>query len=224
MVDSTRDQIYSASSFRIQCLTRLREGKPFETRNNRCKHETKTTVNAGFGEHAVVPRDQWLKAGKALLDKEKEFTRLRDELSEQRRNLPWTPIDKSYKFETEAGPKSLAELFGGKSQLIVYHYMFWPGSQHRLPRLFVADHFDTVAQPPGRSRGSPLSPWRAPRWRSSCPLQEADGFGGSKWIPHPPDFNYDFDAAFHEEELSRRPRSASTSSSSKACKVKTSRE
>jgi predicted dithiol-disulfide oxidoreductase (DUF899 family) len=76
--------------------------------------------------HQVVSDAQWLTQRKALLEKEKAFTRLRDELSAERRALPWVKIDNNYVFESDEGRVSLADLFGGKSQLIVYHFMFHP--------------------------------------------------------------------------------------------------
>jgi predicted dithiol-disulfide oxidoreductase (DUF899 family) len=73
--------------------------------------------------HKVVSSDEWIKARKQLLIKEKEFTRLRDELSRQRRDLPWEAVTKEYMFEGPDGKETLAELFDGRSQLIVYHFM-----------------------------------------------------------------------------------------------------
>jgi predicted dithiol-disulfide oxidoreductase (DUF899 family) len=80
----------------------------------------------GIKDHAVVSRDEWLSARTAFLAKEKEFTRLRDDLSRQRRELPWVKVDKSYVFDGPGGKESLAGLFGDHSQLIVYHFMFTP--------------------------------------------------------------------------------------------------
>ncbi len=76
--------------------------------------------------HEIVSHDDWIAARRRLLTKEKEFTRLRDELSRQRRELPWEHVRKQYLFESAAGRKTLADLFGGHSQLIVYHFMFAP--------------------------------------------------------------------------------------------------
>ncbi len=75
----------------------------------------------------VVSQAEWLAARKELLGKEKEFTRLRDELSRQRRELPWERVEKEYVFDGQNGKETLADLFDGKSQLIVYHFMFGPG-------------------------------------------------------------------------------------------------
>lgn len=76
----------------------------------------------------IATRDEWLVARKELLAREKELTRLSDELARQRQELPWVPLDKNYGFETDEGTKTLAELFDGRSQLLVYHFMF-PGCQ-----------------------------------------------------------------------------------------------
>ena len=76
--------------------------------------------------HQIGTREQWLAARGELLAKEKELTRRSDQLAAERRDLPWVPIEKQYRFDTEAGPKTLAELFAGRSQLIVYHLMFGP--------------------------------------------------------------------------------------------------
>jgi predicted dithiol-disulfide oxidoreductase (DUF899 family) len=78
-------------------------------------------------DHKIGTREEWLAAREALLAREKEHTRLGDELARQRRELPWVPLEKEYRFDTEDGTRSLAELFDGRSQLIVYHFMFGPG-------------------------------------------------------------------------------------------------
>ncbi|HUA32930.1 MAG TPA: DUF899 domain-containing protein [Candidatus Binataceae bacterium] len=78
--------------------------------------------------HTVVSQDQWLEARKQLLAKEKEFTHLRDELSRERRALPWVRVDKQYVFDTPDGRQTLADLFAGRHQLIVQHFMFGPSS------------------------------------------------------------------------------------------------
>ena len=76
--------------------------------------------------HTTASREQWLAARLALLEAEKELTRRSDEVARQRQELPWVPVEKEYRFETEAGPASLGDLFGGQSQLLVYHFMFGP--------------------------------------------------------------------------------------------------
>ena len=94
---------------------------------------------------AIVDRAAWLAARKALLAEEKAFTRARDSLSARRRALPRVRIDKPYRFETEAGPATLADLFDGQRQLIVYHFMFGPDWQEGCPSCsFWADNFDGI--------------------------------------------------------------------------------
>ena len=91
----------------------------------------------------VVPQAEWVAARKNLLVQEKEFSRLRDELSRQRRELPWEKVEKKYVFEGPAGKETLAELFGERSQLIVYHFMFGPGWKEGCPSCsFLGDHFE----------------------------------------------------------------------------------
>ena len=77
-------------------------------------------------QHKVGSREEWLAARKELLEGEKDLTRRSDELARQREELPWVRADKEYTFETDEGPKTLAELFDGRSQLVVYHFMFGP--------------------------------------------------------------------------------------------------
>lgn len=94
-------------------------------------------------EHEVVSQKDWLVARKEFLKKEKELTRLRDELSAERRKLPWVKVDKDYVFDTPSGKKTLEELFAGRSQLLVYHFMFGPDWKEGCPSCsFVSDHFD----------------------------------------------------------------------------------
>lgn len=94
-------------------------------------------------EHRIVSREEWLAARKAHLANEKEFTRRRDALSAERRALPWVRVGKDYAFEGPDGRLSLADLFGGNSQLVVYHFMFGPDWKEGCPGCsFLADHFD----------------------------------------------------------------------------------
>src|SRR6266566_7075035 len=80
-------------------------------------------------DHEVVSREAWAAAREELLAREKEHTRLGDELARQRRELPWVRVEKEYRFDTGEGPRTLAELFDGRSQLLVYHFMFGPSYQ-----------------------------------------------------------------------------------------------
>jgi predicted dithiol-disulfide oxidoreductase (DUF899 family) len=91
----------------------------------------------------VVSHDEWIAARKQFLAKEKEFTRLRDELSKQRLELPWEKVEKGYVFEGANGKETLADLFGSKSQLLMYHFMLGPGWKEGCPSCsYLADHFD----------------------------------------------------------------------------------
>src|ERR1700693_2732426 len=102
-------------------------------------------TGTGIQEHEVVSSQEWIASRKELLQKEKEFTRLRDELSRQRRQLPWERVEKAkqYVFDTPNGKATLADLFDGRSQLIVYHFMFGPGWEQGCPSCsLLADHFD----------------------------------------------------------------------------------
>ena len=94
-------------------------------------------------KHEVVSNDEWLRARQELLAKEKEFTRLRDEMTAQIRALPWERVDKNYTFETNDGEASLADLFGTNRQLAVYHFMLGPAWEQGCPSCsFLADSFD----------------------------------------------------------------------------------
>jgi predicted dithiol-disulfide oxidoreductase (DUF899 family) len=79
--------------------------------------------------HKIVSHREWIEARRELLQKEKEFTRLRDQLSQWRRDLPWERVEKSYVFEGPKGKESLSDLFDGRSQLVVYHFMFRTGKR-----------------------------------------------------------------------------------------------
>jgi predicted dithiol-disulfide oxidoreductase (DUF899 family) len=95
--------------------------------------------------HAIVPPDQWSLARRALLAKEKEFMKLRDELSQARRDLPWDRVTANYAFESAVGRETLADLFAGRSQLIVYHFMFAPDWEVGCKSCsFWADHFSAT--------------------------------------------------------------------------------
>jgi predicted dithiol-disulfide oxidoreductase (DUF899 family) len=100
-------------------------------------------MESSMQPHRIVSRDAWTKERKAFLAKEKEFTRARDRLSAERRALPWVKVEKPYVFATPDGKKSLAELFAGRSQLLVYHFMLGPGWEEGCPSCsYLADHFD----------------------------------------------------------------------------------
>lgn len=155
--------------------------------------------------HPVVSQEEWFAASQALLEKEKEFTRARDALSAQRRELPWVKVEKDYVFEGPEGPVSLAELFDGKSQLIVYHCMYAPGWDEGCPGCsFVMDHADAARQHfenhdvayVAISR-APLAEFRAFKERMGWTLRWISSSGN--------DFNYDYHVSFRREDLDRGP-------------------
>jgi predicted dithiol-disulfide oxidoreductase (DUF899 family) len=101
------------------------------------------TATSKMENPKVVSPAEWLAARKELLKKEKEFTRLRDELSQKRRELPWEKVEKAYVFDGPKGQETLADLFGGKSQLAIYHFMLGPGWKEGCPSCsFISDHID----------------------------------------------------------------------------------
>jgi predicted dithiol-disulfide oxidoreductase (DUF899 family) len=154
-------------------------------------------------QHAIVSQDEWLAARKALLAKEKEFTRARDRLSEARRTLPWVKVAKNYVFDGPHGRESLSDLFGGKSQLIVYHFMLGPGWVQGCPSCsFLADHFDGVVVHLAQRDVSLVVVSRAP-------FAEIEAYKKRmgwkfKWVSsHGTDFNRDFHVSFTPEEKAR---------------------
>src|SRR4029453_15268261 len=116
---------------------------PRHGRRQRRLERPRTRRQEMMTEHKVVNREEWQAAREALLQREKAHTRLGDELARRRRQLPWVRVDKPYRFDTEQGPASLAELFDGRSQLLVYHFMFGPAYQAGDPvNSSIADTLD----------------------------------------------------------------------------------
>ncbi|HYD01881.1 MAG TPA: thioredoxin family protein [Phycisphaerales bacterium] len=104
-----------------------------------------TTNTTAVMSHRVVTREQWLKQRVALLAEEKDLTRRRDALAAKVRELPWVKVEKAYTFDSPSGKKTLADLFGSRNQLIVYHFMFDPSwSQGCMSCSFVADHYNNI--------------------------------------------------------------------------------
>src|ERR1700753_4256911 len=95
--------------------------------------------------HTLGTREEWQAASSALLEREKEHTRMGDELARQRRSLPWVPVEKEYTLQTADGPRTLAQLFKGRSQLLIYHFMFGPSYEAGCPvNSSMADTFDSL--------------------------------------------------------------------------------
>ena len=152
-------------------------------------------------KHPVVSHDEWLAARRAFLTKEKEFTRLRDELSRQRRELPWEKVEKRYVFDGPDGTVTLPELFGEKNQLVVYHFMFSPEWDEGCPHCsFWADNFNEIIVHLNQRDVSFVAISRA-----SSPKIEAfrTRMGWTfAWLSSDDgDFNYDLGASFRSEEV-----------------------
>jgi predicted dithiol-disulfide oxidoreductase (DUF899 family) len=157
--------------------------------------------------HPVGTHDEWLAASRELVAAEKEHMRAGDELAERRRKLPWVRVDKEYTFETDDGSKSLADLFDGRSQLLVYHFMFGVG--YRVDEenpgctgcSFVADHFDG-AMPHLNGHDVTLVAESIAPLEELRPYKERMGWS-FPWVSSGvSDFKYDFGAAFTEEQQS----------------------
>jgi predicted dithiol-disulfide oxidoreductase (DUF899 family) len=153
--------------------------------------------------HAVVSREEWLRARTALLAREKEHTRQRDELGRERRALPWVRIEKPYRFESPHGAETLADLFRGRSQLIVYHFMFGPDWEEGCPSCsLLADHIDGALVHLEHRDVTLLAVSRAPLAKIQA-FQRRMGWRFPWVSSHGSDFNHDFGVSFTSEELAR---------------------
>ncbi len=151
----------------------------------------------------IVSKEQWLLARKEHLAKEKEFTKLRDELSRSRRELPWVKVEKNYQFDTSEGKKSLADLFEGKSQLLVYHFMFGPDWEEGCPSCsFWADNYDGTDVHLKHRDIRLLTISRAPLEKIESYKQR---MGWSfDWVSSlGSDFNRDYQVTFTQEEMEK---------------------
>jgi predicted dithiol-disulfide oxidoreductase (DUF899 family) len=151
--------------------------------------------------HPVVSQQEWLEARKALLVKEKEATHLRDRLNAERLAMPWVKVEKMYVFDTPTGKKTLAELFGERSQLMVYHFMLGPGWAAGCPGCsFLSDHLDGAL---------PHLEHHDVTWTavSRAPLAEIEAYKRRMgwrfpWVSAAGnDFNFDYHVSFKDEEL-----------------------
>ncbi len=158
------------------------------------------TFETPITQHKLASRQEWLAARKELLVKEKELTRRSDELARRRQELPWVRIDKEYRFETDQGSASLADLFRGRSQLLVYHFMFGPDYTAGCPSCSaIADGFNGFAVHLANhdvmlwavSR-APFAKLQAYKKRMGWTFPWASSPGG--------DFNFDFNVSFTEEQ------------------------
>jgi predicted dithiol-disulfide oxidoreductase (DUF899 family) len=155
-------------------------------------------------DHKIVSDKEWIESRKSLLKKEKEFTILRDQLSKQRRDLPWVVVKKEYVFEGPDGRQKLSELFRGRSQLIVYHFMFDPSWEAAcLHCSFWADNFNGVIVHLNQRDVTMIAVSRAP-YSKLAAYQKRMGWN-FKWISsHDTDFNFDYHVSFTPEELARK--------------------
>ncbi len=151
--------------------------------------------------HAIGTREEWLAARLELLDREKAYTRAGDELARRRRELPWVPVEKEYVFDTDAGERTLAELFDGRSQLLVYHFMFGPEWTEGCPGcsffaegidgpLIHLEHHDVTMLCISRA---PLERLQAYKRRMGWEFPWASSYGS--------DFNFDFAVSFTDRQL-----------------------
>jgi predicted dithiol-disulfide oxidoreductase (DUF899 family) len=152
--------------------------------------------------HTIVSHEEWIEARKQLLTKEKEFTRLRDELSQARRDLPWERVDKSYTFEGSDGSRQLPDLFAGKSQLVVYHFMFDPSWEAGCPICsFWADNFDGIVAHLAQRDVTMVAVSRAP-YAKLAAYEKRMGWSFPWYSSFSSDFNRDYKVSFGVEELS----------------------
>lgn len=162
---------------------------------------SKLITGIGTKEHKVVTPKEWLAARKALLVKEKKFTRLRDQLSRERRELPWEKVDKKYVFDGPDGKETLSDLFENRSQLMVYHFMFSPeweeGCKHCS---FWADNFNPVVIHLNHRDVTFVAISRAPLTKIKR-FKKKMGWS-FKWVSSfAGDFNYDYGVSFTPEQI-----------------------
>src|SRR5437588_7442078 len=162
--------------------------------------DTRRKERRAMTQHITGTREEWLAARLELLQAEKELTRRSDDLARRRQELPWVRIDKEYRFETEEGSASLADLFRGRSQLLVYHFMFGPDYTAGCPHCSaIADGFngsvvhlanhDVMLWAVSRA---PFDKLKAFKRRMGWAFPWASSLGG--------DFNFDFNVSFTEDE------------------------
>ena len=154
--------------------------------------------------HPVVSHDQWLDARRSLLAKEKEFTRLREELSQQRRALPWEAVAKDYSFEGPDGNQGLSELFAGRSQLIVYHFMFAPDWDAGCPHCsFWADNFNEIIVHLNQRDVTMIAVSHAPYGKLAA-YRKRMGWTFKWFSSNGTDFNFDYQASFTPEQIAEK--------------------
>jgi predicted dithiol-disulfide oxidoreductase (DUF899 family) len=154
--------------------------------------------------HKIVSKNEWIAARKVLLKKEKEFTVLRDQLSQQRRDLPWVAVDKEYIFDGPNGKETLPDLFDGRSQLIVYHFMYDPNWDVGCPSCsFWADNFNDIIVHLNQRDVTLIAISKAPYSKIDA-YKKRMGWD-FKWVSsYDTDFNFDYHVSFTQEELAKK--------------------
>ena len=160
-------------------------------------------ITATLARPKIVSQAEWLAASKQLLIKEKNLTREKDALSAERRELPWVKVEKQYVFDSPSGKKTLADLFEGRSQLIVYHFMFGPEWEEGCPSCsMVADNFDGAVTHLANRDVTLVAVSRAPLTKIA-PFKQRMGWH-FKWLSsHGNDFNLDYHVSFTKEEVAQ---------------------
>ncbi len=157
-------------------------------------------MNKLMTEHTTGTREEWLAARLELLEAEKELTRRGDELARQRQELPWVRIDKEYRFDTDEGSASLADLFGGRSQLLIYHFMLGPEYTAGCPSCSaIADGFDGFVVHLEHHDVAMMAVSRAPIANIQA-YKRRMGWSFPWASSSPSDFNYDFGVSYTEEQ------------------------
>jgi predicted dithiol-disulfide oxidoreductase (DUF899 family) len=153
-----------------------------------------------LSRHPVVSQEAWVKARQALLEKEKDFTKARDELARERRRLPWVKVEKPYVFEGAEGKRTLGELFGGRSQLVVYHFMFGPDAEQGCPHCsFWADQFDALGVHLHQRDTTFVAISRAP-YPKLAAYEKRMGWRFQWLSSGGTDFNFDYHVSFRKED------------------------
>jgi predicted dithiol-disulfide oxidoreductase (DUF899 family) len=164
---------------------------------------TVTTTASPLADHAVVSRERWLAERKALLAHEKELTHLRDQIARERRALPWVRVDKVYTFDSPKGTRTLADLFAGRRQLLVQHFMLGPGWAQGCPSCsYMADHSDGMNVHLAQRDVTFVAISRAPlaeiarfKQRMGWQFDWVSSFGS--------DFNFDFNVSFTPQDRAK---------------------
>lgn len=154
-----------------------------------------------MSDHPVVSRQEWINARKELLAREKELTRQRDELARQRRELPWVKVTKPFVFEGPDGPQSLSDLFAGRSQLIVYHFMYGPDWDEGCPSCsFWADNFEGIPIHLAHRDATLVAISRAP-YEKLVSYRRRMGWTFPWYSSYGSDFNFDYQVSYTSEQV-----------------------